>query len=188
MSRIGKKPIIVPPNVEVKLSNSTIIVKGPKGVLEKKLPPYVEVKLEDKSIKVEVAEDAPKRTGKAFWGLARALINNMVEGVTRGYTRSLDLVGVGYRAKLQGNKLSLNVGFTHPVVVELPEGIKAEIRDTGGQKENQIVLFGVDKELVGQLAAKLRAIRPPDPYKGKGIRYTNEVIRQKAGKTGKAGK
>ena len=184
MSRIGRKPVAIPPGVEVTIGEKRIAISGPLGRLEEPYPPHVEVRQVDGHLEVHQLEGAPRREGGAMQGLMRALLANMVTGVTKGYTRSLDLIGVGYRAKKEGDKLVLALGFTEPVEVKLPAGIECEIKDTAGQKENQVILRGTDKALVGQVAADIRRLRPPEPYKGKGIRYTGENIRRKAGKAG----
>jgi len=175
MSRIGKQPIILPEGVEAELKEDTLIIKGPKGVLERKLLPEVKVKQKDNVLTVEV--DNPKdRKQRALWGLFQRLISNMVKGVVSGYEKKLELVGIGYGAKLQGKKLILKVGFSHPVEFEIPQGIEVKV------EKNIITLQGIDKQLVGETAAQIRRIRPPEPYKGKGIKYVDEVIRRKAGK------
>lgn len=178
MSRIGKLPIPVPAGVDVKIEGNLITVKGPKGSLERALVKDVNVSLEEGNIVVTRPSDEKKH--RAFHGLTRALIQNMVTGVTNGYEKSLDLVGVGYRAQMQGNKLVLAVGYSHPVEFEAVEGIEMEC-----PAPTKILIKGIDKQKVGQLAADIRKVRPPEPYKGKGIRYTNEFVKMKAGKTGK---
>lgn len=183
MSRIGRKPVEVPKGVDVRLGSEKVTVSGPLGELEEKLPPHVQIGREDDKIVVQLTEDAPKKAG-AMQGLTRALLANMVDGVTKGYERSLDLIGVGYRVKGERDQLTLSLGFTEPVVYTLPAGVSFEIKDTAGQKENQVILRGIDKAKLGKIAADLRRLRPPEPYRGKGIRYTNERIRQKAGKAG----
>ncbi len=184
MSRIGRKPVRLPAGVEAQIESGGVRIKGPKGELRQELPPYVEVARDDAILSVSVVDTAPERQGGAMQGLTRALLQNMVIGVTEGYTKSLDLIGVGYRAKLDQGTLTLALGFAQPVEYPLPRGIDAEIKDTAGQRENQVILRGIDKCLVGQVAADLRRLRPPEPYKGKGIRYTGELIRHKAGKAG----
>lgn len=184
MSRIGRKPVQLPTGVEATIADGEVRIKGPKGELRQPLPPYVEVSQDDRNLVVGVAAGAPSREGGAMHGLARSLLSNMVEGVTQGYRKSLDLIGVGYRARLESDHIVLSLGFAKPVVVTLPEEISVEVKDTAGQKENQVILTGIDKSLVGQVAADIRRLRPPEPYKGKGIRYTGEKIRQKAGKAG----
>lgn len=178
MSRIGKKPIEIPKGVSAQLKGRQISVKGPKGALERELPLDVEVAIEGESIDVKRAGEG-RRFG-AFQGLTRALIANMVTGVNEGFQKRMSLVGVGYRVALEGKKLVFNVGYSHPIAFELPKGIEAEILDKGGN----FVIRGADKELVGHVCAKIRGFRSPEPYKGKGIRYADEVVRQKAGKAG----
>ncbi|MCS7163417.1 MAG: 50S ribosomal protein L6 [Thermodesulfovibrio sp.] len=179
MSRIGRKPIKIPENVNVTVENRQVIVKGPKGQLSYVLPEGIDVNIDNKTIFVTRQSNLSKY--KALHGLARSLISNMVVGVSEGFTKSLQIHGVGYRAQLSGNKIILNVGYSHPVEFVLPEGIKATV----DEKQTTITLSGIDKQLLGQVAANLRAIRPPDPYKGKGIRYSDEVLKLKPGKTGK---
>ena len=178
MSRIGKKPIPLPSGVKVELADGKITVEGPKGRLISELPSGITVEKEADSLIVERPEETPRY--RALHGLARTKINNMVIGVTNGYSRTLELVGVGYRAIKQGKNLVLNIGFSHPVVME-PEGtLEIEV-----PKVNQIIITGIDKQQVGNFAAKIRQLHPPEPYKGKGIRYEGEWVRHKVGKTGK---
>lgn len=177
MSRIGKQPIAIPTGVEVEINDLRILVKGPKGQLERDIHEYVSVNVEDNNVIVSRLND--NKDHRAIHGLTRALIANMVQGVSDGFQKSLDLVGVGYRATKQGNKLVLAVGYSHPVEIEPESGLEIEV-----PSQNKIVVKGIDKEKVGQLAANIRAVRLPEPYKGKGIRYSDEVIRLKAGKTG----
>jgi len=177
VSRIGKLPIEIPDGVEVKINDNTVMVKGPKGSLEKEMHPSMDILLEDNQIVVKRPSDTKQH--KALHGLTRSLIANMVEGVTKGFQKVLEIHGVGYRAAKQGNKLVLNVGYSHPVEIPQPEGIEIEV-----PQNNKIVIKGIDKEKVGTLAAKIRAVREPEPYKGKGIRYENEYVRRKEGKTG----
>ncbi len=174
MSRVGKKPILIPENVEIKIERQKIIVKGPKGELQKEIRP--EIKLEVEKDKILVIPQKKTKGTKAFWGLTRALVFNMVKGVTEGYEKKLQLEGVGYKANLEGEELVLQVGFSHPVKIEKPEGINFLV------EKNIITVSGINKELVGQIAAKIRKVRPPEPYKGKGIRYVGEEVRRKAGK------
>jgi large subunit ribosomal protein L6 len=181
MSRIGRQPIAIPPGVNVAVTDHTVTISGPKGTLSQQVHPAINVRVEDGKILVERQSDL--RQHRALHGLSRTLIANMVEGVTKGFSKSLDLVGVGYRAQKVGNRLVLQVGFSHPVEITPPPGIDVAVEGT-----NRIIISGIDKQLVGQFAAEVRAIRPPDPYKGKGIRYTGEEVRLKAGKAGKAGK
>ena len=178
MSRIGNKPITVPENVEVRLEGNKITVKGPKGTLEKKLHPNIKVSLENNVITVTRPNDEPQN--RSLHGLTRTLINNMIVGVVNEYTRTLEINGVGYRAAKQGNKLVLTLGYSHPVEMVEPAGIKYEV-----PAPNQIIVRGMDKELVGEMAAVIRTKRPPEVYRGKGIKYAEEHIRRKEGKTGK---
>ncbi len=174
MSRIGKKPILIPEGVEIKINDEEVIVKGPKGELGVRVRPEIKVEQKDNNIIVQ-----PQQKGKevsAFWGLQRSLIFNAVEGVTNGHERKLEIRGVGYRADLQGEDLVLKVGFSHPVLIKKTEGVKFSV------EKSIITISGIDKELVGQVAAKIRKIRPPEPYKGKGIRYLGEEVRKKTGK------
>ncbi len=177
MSRIGKQPISIPAGVKVEVNGTHIKVTGKKGALERDLRPEMRVKVEDNQIVCE-----PLGTSKqvmAFWGLTRSLLNNMVVGVSEGFTRVLNVEGVGYRASISGSTLTLNVGYSNPVNFSLPAGITGEVG-----KDNAITLQGIDKELVGQTAARIRAVRKPEPYKGKGIRYAGEYVARKVGKAG----
>ncbi len=179
MSRIGKKPIIIPEGVEIKIEEHQIKVKGPKGELVKAIPAQIEVSLNDSEGQKELVVAPQKKSAKnvrALWGLFRALIFNMVEGVTKGFEKKLEIEGVGYRAALEDNKLVLTLGFSHPIEIKAPEGIEFKV------EKNSITISGLDKQLVGQMAAEIRAQRRPEPYKGKGIRYADEVIRRKVGK------
>jgi len=178
MSRTGKKPVLVPDKVEVQLNGNIITVKGPKGLLSRDLPREMKVEREENQIVVKRPTDSPEH--RALHGLTRTLIDNMVVGVTEGYSRNLELVGVGYKAALQGKKLVLNVGYSHPV--EFDPGDEMEIEVPAPTK---ITVRGIDKQKVGNLAAVIRRTFPPEPYKGKGIRYENEKVRQKVGKAGK---
>ncbi len=178
MSRIGKKPIVIPKGVSANLSGDSITVKGPKGTISRNLPPNSKVEVDKSEIRV-LLSDIGRRAG-AFRGLTRALLANMVKGASEGFKKELSLVGVGYRVALDGNKLVFNLGYSHPVEFELPKGIQAEVTDKGAK----FSVSGVDRELVGQICATIRGFRPPEPYKGKGIRYTDEFVRQKAGKAG----
>ena len=177
MSRIGKSPISLPSGVEVKVDNNTVEVKGPKGVLTKVLNAGITVGVDDGTLTVDRVNE--ERETRALHGLTRALINNMVIGVTEGYSKELTAVGVGYRAALKGSNLELQVGFSHPVSLEAPDGISFEVPEP-----TKIIVSGIDKQKVGQVAADVRAVRPPEPYKGKGIRYSDEHVRRKAGKAG----
>jgi large subunit ribosomal protein L6 len=180
MSRIGKLPVPVPSGVDIKVDGQTVTVKGSKGELTRTFSDRVEVKVEDGRAVVSRVDD--DRQSKALHGLTRALINNMVIGVSEGYQKSLSIVGVGYRAAPAGKGIELQVGFSHSVTVEAPPGIEFEVPEP-----TSIHIRGIDKELVGQVAADIRKIRPPEPYKGKGIRYVDEHVRRKAGKAGVAG-
>ena len=177
MSRIGKMPVDIPSGVEVAINGNQITVKGPKGSLSRVLHKDMIIKKEDSKIIVERPSD--EKNHRALHGLTRSLINNMVIGVVNGFEKRLALEGVGYRAAKQGDKLVLTVGYSHPVEFDPPEGIEFEV-----PAANRIVVKGIDKDLVGQIAANIRAVREPEPYKGKGIRYENEVVRRKEGKTG----
>ena len=179
MSRIGRMPIAVPAGVTVDIAeNNKVTVKGPKGTLERVLPAEMEIKLEGSEVVVSRPNDLKKM--KSLHGLTRTLINNMVIGVSEGYEKKLEINGLGYRAQKQGKKLVLSLGYSHPVEMEDPEGLETVVDGT-----NIIVVKGIDKEKVGQYAAEIRAKRSPEPYKGKGIKYADEVIRRKVGKTGK---
>ena len=178
MSRIGRMPVAIPAGVEVKIEDGNLItVKGPKGTLTQQLSPAMTLKQEGTEIHVSRPND--EKENRALHGLTRALLHNMVVGVTEGYKKELDINGVGYRAAKEGNKLVLTIGYSHPVEVEEIEGISIEVPNP-----NHVVISGCDKQKVGQFAAELREKRPPEPYKGKGIKYTDEVIRRKVGKTG----
>mgnify|MGYP006293394493 CR=1 FL=1 len=179
MSRIGRLPIDVPAGVDVKIDGSYVHVKGPKGENDFTFSPEIIIKKEDGTIIVERPSDQPRH--RALHGTTRSVINNMVVGVSKGFERVLEIVGVGYRAELDGKNLTINVGFSHPVVVEPPEGISFAV----DMKVRQIRVSGRDKQVVGQVAADIRKLRPPEPYKGKGIRYQNEYVRRKPGKAGK---
>ena len=179
MSRVGRLPIEVPAGVDVTIDGSYVKVKGPKGELEYTFTPELTIKKEDGTIVVERPTDQPMH--RALHGTTRSLINNMVMGVSKGFERVLEIEGVGYRAELDGKNMIVNVGFSHPVVVEPPEGISFEV----DMKIRQIKVIGYDKQVVGQVAADIRKLRPPEPYKGKGIRYQGEYVRRKPGKAGK---
>jgi large subunit ribosomal protein L6 len=177
MSRIGRKPIPIPAGVDVAVDGSTVVVKGPKGELSRTFRPEMGIALEDGTLQVSRPSDAKQH--RAFHGLTRSLLANMVEGVTAGYRRTLEIVGVGYRAEKKGKVLVISAGYSHPVEYPEPDGIT--LTTTG---PTTIVVEGIDKQKVGQVAAEIRAVRPPEPYKGKGIRYQGEQVRRKAGKTG----
>lgn len=176
MSRIGKNPVNVPDGVDVTLDGLTVTVKGPKGTLVQSMPEGVSLSKNDDGA-VVVTPTGESRTERSRWGLVRTLIANMIVGVTEGYSKVLELVGVGYRAALKGNDVELQVGYSHPVVIPAPEGITIAV-----PQPTRIEISGTDKVLVGQVAANIRKVRPPEPYKGKGIKYEGEVIRRKAGK------
>jgi len=177
MSRIGKKPIPLPQEVKVQVTPSTLTVSGPLGTLSRPLPPRVTLKVKDAQILVKPVDDS--RHSKAYWGLARTLVDNMVTGVSQGFTRALELVGTGYKVESKGDSLVFSIGYSNPVVFPLPKGITATV-----EKATRLTLRGADKELLGQTAANIRSLRPPDVYKGKGIRYAGEVLRRKVGKAG----
>ncbi|WP_442597504.1 50S ribosomal protein L6 [Neobacillus sp. D3-1R] len=178
MSRIGKKPIELPTGVTLTLDNNTVTVKGPKGELSRAFNPDITISVEENVVNVSRPSDAKEH--RALHGTTRAVIANMVEGVSAGFARNLELIGVGYRAQKQGNKLVLNVGYSHPVEFEPEQGLEIEV-----PSNTKITVKGIDKERVGALAANIRGVRPPEPYKGKGIRYEGEFVRRKEGKTGK---
>ncbi len=175
MSRVGRKPIPIEQGVSVTLQNGTVVVKGPKGELRANVHPSITVEVKDNE--VVLTRTADDNETKALHGLWRALIQNMITGVTTGYTKKLEIVGVGYRAEMKGTKLQLQLGYSHPIVFGPPEGIKIE-----APTQTNILVSGIDKQLVGLVAAKIRSFKPPEPYKGKGIKYENEYIRRKAGK------
>ena len=178
MSRIGNKPITVPADVEVKLDNQHITVKGPKGMLERDVEPEISMKLDGNVL--TISRSGEDRRNKSLHGLTRTLINNMINGVQKEYTRELQINGVGYRVQKQGNDLNLSLGYSHPVIYKAPAGISFDVPNP-----NTIIVKGINKELVGQVAAEIRTKRPPEVYRGKGIKYAEEVIRRKVGKTGK---
>jgi large subunit ribosomal protein L6 len=185
MSRIGKKPISVPKGVDIKVGDGNFVtVKGPKGSLEQQLPRDITISQDNGVLSVTRPSDG--REHRALHGLTRSLLANMVTGVTDGYQRVLEITGVGYRASREGRNIVLQVGYSHPIRVIPPEGVAFEVRDRRSANEpQQVVISGIDKQLVGEEAAKLRSLRPPEPYKGYGIRYQGEQVRRKAGKTGK---
>lgn len=179
MSRVGKQPITIPEEVNVELKGSIITVKGSKGELTHEIRPEVEVKVEGDQ--VTISKKGNTKESSALWGTTRAIIANMIKGVTEGYEKKLKMVGVGYRAKKSSDQeISMTVGFSHPVEFKSPEGVKLDV-----EEQDTIIISGIDKQLVGQTAAKIRAIRKPEPYKGKGIRYEDEIVRRKPGKVGK---
>ncbi len=179
MSRIGKKIISVPKGVEVKIDQGFVLVKGPKGELKEAVHPRVSIVLENNEVKITV-KDSELKSDKALWGLYGSMIKNMIAGVTVGFLKKLEINGVGYKAAVAGDKINLSLGFSHPVDFSLPEGITAAI------DKNVISVSGINKRLVGETAARLRALKPPEPYKGKGIKYIDEVIVKKAGKAAKS--
>ena len=180
MSRIGRLPITIPAGVDVSIDGRTVTVKGPKGQLSRELHPDIAVSQEDGSI--VVTRPTEQKVHKQLHGLTRTLVNNMVVGVTDGYRKGLEITGVGYRATKVGEKLQLNLGYSHQIEIDPPSGISFEV-----ENPTRLAVVGIDKELVGQIAAKVRATRKPEPYKGKGVRYAGEYIRRKAGKAGKIG-
>lgn len=179
MSKIGKQPIQIPQGVTIKVEDSTVNVSGPKGNISFQIRPEIEVGVDQE--KIRVSRKSENKLSKSMHGLTRSVIANMVKGVTEGHQKILELVGVGYRAAKQGNDIILSVGYSHPVIISKVTGIDLET------KENKIIVSGIDKIAVGEMAAKIRRVRPPEPYKGKGIRYSGEIIRKKAGKAVKAG-
>ena len=178
MSRIGKRPISIPPKVTVTIEGQHVAVKGPKGELARVLPGEVVVEQDGEALKVARRDES--RAARQRHGLCRTLVANMVEGVSQGFQRRLEIQGVGYRAQVQGRNLVLNVGYSNPVQIEPPEGIQLAV-----ENNTNVIVSGIDKEIVGNIAARIRAVRPPEPYKGKGIRYAGEFVRRKAGKAGK---
>lgn len=177
MSRIGKLPIPIPDKVNVEVHEHTVTVNGPKGTLTLTAHPAIDVQVKDRQVLCGRPSD--EKSHKALHGLTRSLIANMVEGVTKGFERKLELVGVGYRAALLGQNLNMSLGYSHPIIYPVPPGVKIEVKD-----QTQVTVSGTDKQQVGAVAAKLRSFRPPEPYKGKGVKYAEERIRRKAGKTG----
>lgn len=177
MSRIGRVPIAVPQGVQVDIERNVVTVRGPKGTLSRQLHPDMQIESQDAQVAVSRPSDS--RVHRSLHGLTRTLVANMVEGVTSGFTRRLEVAGVGYRAQQAGKSVILQVGFSHPVQVEPPEGVSLAVEGT-----NRITVSGIDKELVGEIAARIRRVRPPEPYKGKGIKFAGEQIRRKVGKTG----
>ena len=177
MSRIGKKPIQIPKSVTVKVNDDTVEVQGPKGKLRQPIPPGVKFAQEDGSLVATMVRDDDEL--KKFYGLARSLVANAVTGVTEGFKKELDIVGIGYRAELKGKQVQFALGYSHPIVFKIPNGI-----DIAVDKQTHITVTGVDRQLVGQVAANIRRLRKPDPYKQKGVRYTGEVLKKKVGKTG----
>jgi len=180
MSRIGRLPITVPSGVDVTIDGRNVTVKGPKGTLSRSLHPDITVTRENGTL--VVTRPTEQKTHKQLHGLTRTLVNNMVVGVTDGYRKGIEITGVGYRAALSGRKLTLNLGYSHPIEIDPPEGVSFEV-----ETPTRLAVVGIDKELVGEIAAKVRATRNPEPYKGKGVRYAGEYVRRKAGKAGKIG-
>ncbi|MDG1500935.1 MAG: 50S ribosomal protein L6 [Planctomycetota bacterium] len=178
MSRIGKAPITLPSGVSLDLKGREVAVKGPKGNLSLTLRPEIDLTIDGPTVTLEPNGSGAPRAARAFHGMTRALVHNMVEGVSTGWSKTLDIIGVGWNAKVQGQKLTLNIGFCHPVDFDVASDLKVECPTA-----TQIVITGPDKQAVGQLAARIRKVRPPEPYKGKGIRYKGEVVRRKAGKS-----
>ncbi|HED64628.1 MAG TPA: 50S ribosomal protein L6 [Planctomycetes bacterium] len=178
MSRIGRLPIEIPSGVDVAASGKVVTVKGPKGSLDMTIRPEIDVEIKDREVVVSPNGAGAPRDARAYHGMTRALLHNMVVGVSKGFEKTLDIIGVGWNAQAQGKKLTLNIGFCHPVEFDLPDGIEVET-----PKPTQIVVRGADRQAVGQFAAVVRAVRPPEPYKGKGIRYTDEQVRRKQGKS-----
>lgn len=174
MSRVGKSPIIIPSGVEVKIEPGLVTVKGPKGTLSTKLHPAIQLEKQDNVLVTTVSAEAAK--GAALWGLFRALVNNMVVGVSQGFQKQLEINGIGFKAEVKGRELVLNLGFTHPINFSLPQGVEAKV------EKNLLTVSGFDKQLVGETAAQIRRLKKPEPYKGKGIKYIDEVIHKKAGK------
>jgi len=177
VSRIGKQPVPIAKGVEVAVADGRVRVKGPKGTLEEAVAPHCAIEVAGGEVRV--ARDSDEKRAKAMHGLMRALIANMVTGVTTGFSRSLDIIGVGYRAEVSGRKLTLTIGYSHPVVVDIPQGLEVV-----AESQTRLLIRGASKQQVGQFAAEIREIRSPEPYKGKGIRYVDEVVRRKVGKTG----
>jgi len=180
MSKIGKQPVAIPEGVTVKISGQMVKVKGPKGELSRKLEPGVKAEVAGDEVAVRAVSTS--KTARQLWGLNRTLIKNMVEGVTSGFKKELELVGIGYRAERKDGGISLSLGFSHPIEFKAPAGITLEVTE-----KTKITVWGIDKQLVGQTAAKIRGLRPPEPYKGKGVKYADEVIKKKPGKAGKVG-
>jgi len=177
MSRVGKKPIVVPKDVKIEFDGVKLSVKGPKGELNRTIHPSVKLDIDDASISLSISDTS--KESESLYGLFRSLISNMVEGVSEGFKKTLEIIGVGYRVELSGKQLVFNLGYSNPVNFDIPKGIEAQV-----EKKNILKLIGIDKELLGDTAATIRGLRPPEPYKGKGIKYLEEKIRRKAGKAG----
>nr|YP_010338162.1 ribosomal protein L6 [Erythrolobus coxiae]UNJ17747.1 ribosomal protein L6 [Erythrolobus coxiae] len=178
MSRIGKKIIVIPSQVKVEIKSKEVLCKGPKGNLSYTLPDNIDIDINENII--QLSQSSSDKQSKSLYGLARSLVNNLIIGVSEGFSKRLELQGVGYRSQISGQNLILNVGYSHPVTIEPPQGIKIEV-----ENNTNIIVSGIDKQAVGQMAAVIRSIRPPEPYKGKGIRYLGEKVQRKVGKTGK---
>ena len=178
MSRIGKKPIVMPQGTKLELRDNEVLVTGPKGALKRPLLERLRVNIDGNT--VTVTRESEEKRIKGFHGLMRTLISNMVEGVDKGFERKLEIIGIGYRAEIQGNNVVFYLGYSHPITFELPEGISAQI-----EKQTLLTIKGINKELIGETAAKMRALRKPDVYKNKGVKYADEVLKKKAGKSGK---
>lgn len=177
MSRVGKKPIPIPEKTNISYKDKVITVKGEKGILVRSIHPHIDLKIQDNQILVSMITN--NKTNRSLWGLTRSLVNNMIIGVTNGFESVLEINGIGYRAEIKGKSILLNLGYSHPVNFDLPEGVTASV-----SKNTIIKLSGIDKDLLGQTAASIRKLRPPEPYKGKGIKYADERLQRKAGKTG----
>ncbi len=177
MSRIGNAPVSLPKGVSAKVADGAVVVKGPKGELSQVLPHTIKIEIDDAELRLLRPDE--KKESRALHGLARALVNNMVVGVSAGFSKGLEIQGVGYRAEVKGKTLNLSLGFSHPVKIDVPEGLKVS-----AQGNTNLTIEGIDKQLVGQFAADIRSIRPPEPYKGKGVRYAGEHVRRKVGKAG----
>ena len=180
MSRVGKQPVKIPEKVKVAVTGTTIKIEGPKGKMSFDFKPVVKVEVDKGEVKISRSDET--RLAKGLHGLTRTLVNNAVNGVTKGYERTLEISGVGFKAEGKGKEINFTLGFSHPVVFKLPEGVTAEV----DPKQTKVIIKGVDKNLLGLTAAKIRALRPPEPYKGKGIKYAEETVRRKEGKTGAA--
>lgn len=190
MSRIGKKPVVLPAGVTAEVAGQGLQIKGPKGSLSLEVHPKVQIAVADNTITIDVAKKEDKKE-KALWGLSRSLVQNMVDGVVTGYSKQLDVVGVGFKAEVRGTTLVLNLGFSHPIEFQLPAGVEVKAEKDPAkvgiqQYQTTITISGIDKQLVGQVAANIRELKKPEPYKGKGIKYGDEVIMRKAGKVVKA--
>ena len=177
MSRVGKKPIQIPDKTDISYKDRLLTVKGGKGSLSRSIHPAVDLKIESGILNITLVKD--DRSSRAFQGLTRSLVDNMIQGVNKGFERNLEINGIGYRAEIKGNSIVFNLGYSHPITFDLPKGVSASM-----EKNTLIKLSGIDKELLGHTAAAIRQLRPPEPYKGKGVKYAEEVIRKKAGKTG----